>query len=138
MVDWAAIAFPKSPPGLPDDGRIVGEETASIPPRHASGWHPSRSSPPPEAHSSRRHHEPPPASSCSLPPSAQSEGTDPWLLRAAAMLAGLINTGGEVQLCPSGGIDAWDVVGRYRGFSPNVVARLRAAALLPAALKGRT
>ena len=62
---------------------------------------------------------------------------DPWLVRAAAMLAGLIATGCEVQLCPSGGIDAWDVVGRYRGFLPSVVARLRAAALLPAALEGR-
>lgn len=137
MVDWAAVAFPKPPPGLPDEALIAGKGAASTAPGEASGWHPSRSCPPPGPLPSRWHHEPHPAGSCALTPSAEPEGMDPWLLRSATMLARLVNTGCEVQLCPSGGIDAWDVVGRYRGFSPSVVARLREAALLPAALEGR-
>lgn len=71
------------------------------------------------------------------PPTPWPEGVDYWLTRAAVTLAGLINTGGEAGFCLSGGIDAWDARGRYRGFSPNVVARMREAGLLPAKLAGQ-
>lgn len=76
------------------------------------------------------------------PPKAENENPDPprfdwpdgvdyWLTRDAVTLAGLLNTGGTARLCPNGGIDAWDAAGRYRGFAPDLVRRLRAAGLLP-------
>lgn len=61
---------------------------------------------------------------------AWPDGADYWLTCDAVALAGILNMGGTARFCPNGGLDLWDAAGLYRGFSPDLVRRLRAAGLL--------
>ena len=65
---------------------------------------------------------------------AWPDGVDYWLTHDAVKLAGILNTGGTARWCPSGGLDMWREDDRYVGFSPPLIARLRAADLLPPGL----
>lgn len=76
---------------------------------------------------------PKPATAVPLPES-WPEGVGYHLTRDAACLSGLIAAGCEWRRCPAGGLDLTLPDGRLVLFAPATVARLRAAALLPAAL----
>lgn len=69
---------------------------------------------------------------------AWPDGVDDWLTRDAVTLAGILNTGGTARFCPNGGLDVWRPDGRYLGFSPDLVRRLRAAGLLHPSLSPLT
>jgi hypothetical protein len=65
-------------------------------------------------------------------------GAGYWLTHDAVTLAGILNMGGTYRWCPSGDLDMWREDGRYVGFGPHKITALRAAGLLPQALKGET